>query len=50
MPTFAFLIGPPWLTPQLLPHQNAPLPILLSHGFGNMLDARLLSVPAPLDQ
>ena len=28
MPTFAFVAGPPFLTEQLLPNYNAPLPIL----------------------
>ena len=53
MPTFAFLTSPPWLTPQLRPGQNAPLPIILfvqSQRFGKWLDVRLLSMPAPLDQ
>lgn len=50
MPTFAFLSAPPQLTLQLPRKQNAPLPILLSHRFGDILDARLLSTPAPLDQ
>ena len=55
MPTFAFLAAPPSLTPQLLRNQNALLPssnnkLLLIHRFGDVLDARLLSMPAPLDQ
>ena len=28
MPTFAFVVSPPCLTAQLLPHYNAPLPII----------------------
>ena len=50
MPTFAFLSGPPCLTAQLLSKQNAPLPLDpetssgLIHSFGNILDARLLSM------
>ena len=50
MPTFAFPCCPEVLTLPIHPTGNAPLPILLWHVFGDILDARLLSVPAPLDQ
>ena len=55
MPTFALPRGPPKLTLQLHPPQYALLPssstkVLLIHRFGDVLDARLLSMPAPLDQ
>ena len=50
MPTFAFPCSPAALTRHIRPTGNAPLPILLWHAFGDILDARLLSVPAPLDQ
>ncbi len=55
MPTFALPRGPPGLTPQLHPPQYALLPssvskLTLIHRFGAVLDARLLSMPAPLDQ
>ena len=56
MPTFALPRGPPSLTAQLHPPQYALLPsrsklsLPLIHRFGDVLDARLLSMPAPLDQ
>ena len=53
MPTFAFPCGPPKLTLQLHPPWNALLPQhapACVHTFGGVLDARLLSTPAPLDQ
>ena len=53
MPTFAFLTAPPSLTEQLHCNQNALLPQYAPayvHRFGDVLDARLLSTPAPLDQ
>ena len=43
MPTFAFPVSPQYLTIQLLPYWNAPLPLLRVHGFGGELDARLFS-------
>ena len=52
MPTFAFPEAPPSLTRQLRRRWNAllPLALLLIHSFGTSLDARLLSMPASLDQ
>jgi hypothetical protein len=46
MPTFAFQAAPQHLTVLLLRRLNAPLPVvsLQIHSFGNMLDARLLSM------
>ena len=43
MPTFAFVASPAYLTVNLLPHYNAPLPIFLFHSFGELFDARLFS-------
>ena len=43
MPTFAFPESPQSITRLLRPRRNAPLPIFLSHSFGDMLNARLLS-------
>ena len=43
MPTFAFVAGPACLTAHLLPNYNAPLPILRSHSFGGILNARVFS-------
>ena len=47
MPTFAFVAAPACLTTHLLCNYNAPLPLVLrqTHSFGNMLYARLFSVP-----
>ena len=45
MPTFALHYTPETLTDFLPRTVNAPLPILRSHSFGSMLDARLLSMP-----
>jgi hypothetical protein len=50
MPTFAFLKAPARLPANLHRRENAPLPRFLFHCFGSGLDARLLSMPAPLDQ
>ncbi len=56
MPTFAFPVTPAMLTHHLLRYWNALLPMqssmntVYSHSFGAVLDARLLSVPRPLDQ
>ena len=45
MPTFAFVVSPQNFTILLLPHYNAPLPLILLsiHSFGELLDARLFS-------
>ena len=45
MPTFAFPCSPHPLEGMLLRPWNALLPPLLAHGFGSILDARLLSMP-----
>jgi hypothetical protein len=57
MPTFAFLTAPPFLKKELLRRQNALLPHrppsklgVRIHSFGASLNARLLSMPASLDQ
>ena len=53
MPTFAFHSSPVRLTPILHRPVNALLPqhtLVCVHSFGDVLDARLLSTPAPLDQ
>jgi hypothetical protein len=44
MPTFAFPIAPTLVTQRLLRYWNAPLPLSLVHRFGNVLNARLLSM------
>ena len=45
MPTFAFVASPTCLTARLLPHYNAPLPLVRRqiHSFGELFDARLFS-------
>ena len=49
MPTFAFPASPTRLTAYLQPRWNAPLPLIQSnvqiHSFGDILNARLLSMP-----
>ena len=49
MPTFAFPDAPAWLTPHLLRRlECSPTTLTLTakiHSFGNMLNARLLSMP-----
>ena len=54
MPTFAFPQAPQTLKGLLRRRRNALLPRpdhkSVYHGFGAVLDARLLSVPRPLDQ
>jgi hypothetical protein len=48
MPTFAFPVAPANLTIHLLRNWNAPLPdsaLQKIHSFGNILDARLSSMP-----
>ena len=54
MPTFAFLTSPPdgsrpsFTDVRMLSYHK--LVLLTVHRFGDVLDARLLSTPAPLDQ
>ena len=54
MPTFAFLTSPPdgsrpgFTDVRMLSYHK--LAMLTVHRFGDALDARLLSTPAPLDQ
>nr|AOE11697.1 hypothetical protein [uncultured bacterium] len=46
IPTFSFLTAPANLTVNLQRNQNAPLPLLRAHCFGNVFNARLLSMPS----
>ena len=43
MPTFSFPIAPTYLAVRLRRHWNAPLPSLLIHSFGDILNARVFS-------
>lgn len=50
IPTFAFPNAPACVAAHIRRIGNAPLPIFRWLSFGTVLDARLLSMPAPLDQ